>query len=121
MGGWHYNTSKFEKPKSARELKQNTMEKSCKTWINGKAHELMGLVGLVSKEHFVCILKMIVHRSGLLIVDHDEILLSDTQCVAVRDHVGTGTNGTYQLASYRCTSRNLKERGSLTQRTVERK
>ena len=57
----------------------------------------MALVAHISKKHFGLVLNMIAHRSGLLIVDHCELLLSVAQCVVLRDHVGTGTNGLYQL------------------------
>ena len=40
---------------------------------------------------------MIAHISGFLIVDHNELLLSVAQHVAVSDHVGTDTNSIYQL------------------------
>ena len=57
----------------------------------------MALVESVSKDHFGRILKMIAYRSGFLIVDHNEVLLSVTQFVTLRDHVGTGTNGIYRM------------------------
>ena len=94
--GWHYSSSTYKKLERLHELKIDATESFCKKWINRKVRELMGLVGSVSKEHFGCILKMIVHHSGFLIVDHDKLLLSVVQCVVVRDHVGTGTNGMYR-------------------------
>ena len=58
---------------------------------------MIDLVGSVLKDHFGHILKMIGYRSGFLIVDHGQLLLSVPQYVAIRDHIGTDSNGLYQL------------------------
>ena len=73
------------------------MRESRKKWVWRKARDLIDLVGSVSKEHFGSILKMIGHRSGFIIADHGELMLSVAQCVAIRDHIGTGSNGLYRL------------------------
>ena len=61
--------------------------------INREVRELIGLVGPVLKEYSGCIIKIIAHCSGFLTMDHDELLISIAQCVAVTDHVGTDANG----------------------------
>ena len=95
--GRHYNSLTYKKLERSCGLKIDATESLRKKWINHKVRELMGLVGLVPKEHFRCILKMIAHRSRFLIVDHNELLRSVAQCAAMRDHVGTGTNSVYRL------------------------
>ena len=95
--GQQHTTSRFKRPKGPRRLKPDVKERSRKDWTTGKAYKLMKLVGCTSKENIGSILKVIAEKSGLLILDHDELLLSVAQHVAVSDHVGTDTNSIYQL------------------------
>ena len=57
-------------------LKTDVSDSSRKRWVSTKARELIDLVGSVSKEHFGSILKIIRHRSGFILVDNGELILS---------------------------------------------
>ena len=90
-------STRYTRLKRRSLLKTDASDSSRKRWVSTKARELIDLVGSVSKEHFGSILKMIGHRSGFIVVDHGELMLSVAQCVAIRDHIGTGSNGLYRL------------------------
>ena len=43
------------------------------------------------------ILKEIAKKLGLLVVSRELLQLTPSQCIVVRDYVGTSTNGIYRL------------------------
>ena len=76
-------STRYTRLKRRSLLKTDASDSSRKRWVSTKARELIDLVGSVSKEHFGSILKMIGHRSGFIVVDHGELMLSVAQCVAI--------------------------------------
>ena len=66
-------------------------------FVSRKSAEMNSIVDSVSQGHFGPVMKAMAKRSGLFVIEHEKLLLSVADCIAVRDHLGIGTNGLYRL------------------------
>ena len=88
---------KYMKLKKSRTLKDNATDKSRKIWVREKANNLTATVDGYDPKIKRMVLNQMAKKHGYLLVAKDEAQFSASQLIAIRDHVGTGTNGMYRV------------------------
>ena len=87
----------YTRVQGASRLKASTLERSRKVWLNMKARELSSSFENLSKTQMTPILTIFAGNHGFFLIDEASLLLSVTDCIAVRDHVGLGNNRLHRL------------------------
>ena len=66
-------------------------------YVRNKAAEVLGILQSVNAEQYMEILKELAKKLGLLVISRESLQLTPSQCIVIRDYVGTSTNGLYRL------------------------
>ena len=83
----------YQRVKHHQSLKANAKPCSRIMWLRKRMMEVMKEVGMHGEEVVIEILHIIAKKHGMLFAHQSDFELSVAQSMAVRDHVGTGTNG----------------------------
>ena len=95
--GTQHAVARYRTIKIGRSLKPGGTARSHRRWLQNQARDFVDDLGRLTMDHVGTILRFIAESTGYLVVSHDDLQLTIAQCVALRDHVGTGTNGLYRL------------------------
>ena len=62
-----------------------------------EAHSIKTIIGSVSNDHFGNILECVSHKSDVLIIEYNHLLLNIPQYITLWDYAEMGTRGIYSL------------------------
>ena len=74
-----------------------TSKKTRRRWIKAQADIIEAHMRLYSKAQCIDILKCLAKRTGLVVLNLNEISISVYDCIAIRDWVQTSNNGLYRM------------------------
>ena len=74
-------------------LKSNALKASRDKYVKQKTDQMFAILNVVYVDLVTHILKKIAKKLGLLVVSRESLHLTPSQCIVVRDYVGTSTNG----------------------------
>ena len=87
----------YKRVAQSRSLKKDAKPRSRRVWMKKKVRLLLNDVGAHSDEIVVELLRGLAKKQGMLFAKRSDLQLSVAQSMAIRDHVGTGTNGLYRI------------------------